>query len=94
MKELAPFVAVAGMFVLVKTVIRNTYRNPRAMFIGMAGAMPLAALAGLSVQEEMDKLYFSLLVTSITALVAEHVIAAVIDYGEKNAKDLVKRLFK
>lgn len=94
MKEFAPFVAVAGMFVLVKTIIRNTYRNPKAMFIGMLGGVPLSALVGLTVMEETGKIYLSLLITSATALVVEHLMAAVIDYGEKNAKSIISKFIK
>lgn len=97
LRDTAPFASMAALFVFVKSVLAETYRNPRSIIIGVAGGVPLAALTGLATYDAGTGIYTSLLVTSACALVYEHVIAAVINSGPaigQLVKDRILKLFK
>jgi len=96
MKEAAPFASVSALFVFVKSLVIESYRNPKSLLIGVAGGVPLASLTGLSAFDAGYGVYSSLLITSACALVYEHIIAAVINSGPaigQALKDRILRLF-
>lgn len=94
MKQAIPFLSLSGLFMIVKSIATPKTRDGKSLAISILGGVPFSALVGLTIHEYHNQIFLSLLVTAVTALIAEHLIIYIINNGGVLIQKEIERWIK
>jgi hypothetical protein len=94
LKQAVPYLSLSSLFVVVKSIVSPKTRSGKSLAISVLGGVPLSALIGLTVFEYHGSLFLSLLVTAMSALIAEHLIIYIVNNAPIIIKEGIEKWIK